>query len=309
MAENEAIRLGTRASELARWQADWVAARLAEAGHAVQLVEISTAGDQSSQPIDAFEARGVFTTAIQRALLEGRIDLAVHSLKDLPTETVPGLALAAVPPREETADALVTPGGISLDDLPGGARVGTGSLRRKAQLLAARPDLVVHGIRGNVGTRLGKLDDGQFDAIVLAVAGLKRLGLGERIGQILSAEVMLPAVGQGALGLEIRGDDSTTRAALATLDDRATHAAVTAERAALAHLQGGCLAPIGALGQLQGEVLSLECVVLSPEGDRSLRGSRSGPSSEPIALGQALAEELLGQGAGELIDLMRGGQG
>ena len=231
------LRLGTRASPLARWQAGWVADQLAARGVAVELVPITTQGDVHSAPLGQIGGQGLFTKELQRALVAREIDLAVHSLKDLPTAAVPGLVLAAVPPRESTADCLICRQAESFDALPRGARVGTGSLRRKAQLLHHRPDLVIEEIRGNVDTRLRKLEQGQYDAIVLAEAGLRRLGMAERITQVLPRGIMLPAVGQGALGLETREDDPATQGAVRPLEDRAARAAVLAERALLAALR------------------------------------------------------------------------
>lgn len=302
----QSLRLGTRASRLARWQAEWVADRLRQLGHAVEIVEIATQGDvEATAPIVDIGAPGAFTKSIQRALLAGDVDLAVHSLKDLPTEAVAGLTLAAVPPRESAADVLVAREADSFASLPQGARVGTGSLRRQAQLRHARPDLRVEGVRGNVETRLRKLEDGdeggRFDAIVLAEAGLKRLGLAERITEVLSWDVMLPAVGQGALGIECREDDAGTRQAVAALDDVATHAAVRAERVLLAELQGGCLAPIGAYVRPEGGEIHLSAVVLSADGSRRLAEEATAPAADADALGQRVAAALLVRGAAKLI--------
>lgn len=306
-AAAKALRLGTRASKLARWQADWVAARLRERGHAVEIIEIATAGDvQQLGPVADIGAPGVFTKEIQRAMLSGRVDFAVHSLKDLPTDVIAGLTLAAVPPRESPADVLVSPTAKSLDSLSQTACVGTGSLRRQAQLQYARPDLKVENIRGNVDTRLRKLDEGQFDAIVLAEAGLRRLGLADRIAQVLPFDVMLPAVGQGALGIECRADDAATLAALAAIDDADAHAAVLAERSLLANLRGGCLAPIGALAQIAAGRLQLSAVVLSRDGSQRLEASDSASPADAEQLGRKVAEALLAQGAADLIAESRG---
>lgn len=299
------LRLGTRASVLARWQADWVAAELRKLGVPVEMIPISTQGDVSSRPLGAIGGQGVFTKELQRALLDGAIDLAVHSLKDLPTERVAGLQLAAVPPRESTRDVLVSRLAATLDALPPTARVGTGSIRRRAQLLHARPDLQVAEIRGNVDTRLRKLDEGQYEAIVLAEAGLRRLGLGERITQILPAELMLSAVGQGALGIEARSDDGPTLQTLAFLDHPPTHRAVRAERALLAALGAGCLAPVGAWARMDGGQLQLDAVVLSPDGRERLSVCVSGPPDQAESLGQQAAADLLAQGAAELIGRLR----
>jgi hydroxymethylbilane synthase len=305
------LRLGTRASKLARWQADWVADRLRQLGHAVGLVEITTRGDAERNSTIGDIGTGVFTKEIQRALLAGNVDLAVHSLKDLPTEPVAGLVLAAVPARESASDVLVVGAGSRapgagkyespLPLLSHGARVGTGSVRRQAQLLYARPDLLVEGVRGNVDTRLAKLDAGEFDALVLAEAGLKRLGLASRITQVLPSDVMLPAVGQGALGIECRADDAKTQAALAALDDAATHAAVRAERALLAQLRGGCLAPVGANGRIIDGRLELSAVVLSADGRHRIAASDGADPADAVALGRRVAEALLSRGAAALI--------
>jgi hydroxymethylbilane synthase len=300
------LRLGTRASKLARWQADWVAAQLRASEHTIEIVEITTTGDQQqTDAVANIGAPGVFTKEIQRAVLAGEADLAVHSLKDLPTDSVDGLTLAAVPPRESPADVLVAHSAQSLHELPPQARVGTGSLRRQAQLRHVRADFVIENIRGNVDTRLRKLDDGEFDAIVLAAAGLHRLGLAARITQVLPLDLMLPAVGQGALGIECRADDAVTLAALQALDDADTRSAVLAERSLLSHLRGGCLAPIGALGQNQNGVLRLVAVVLSGDGRRRLTASEAGSPDDAISLGRQVAENLLAQGAADLIAAAR----
>lgn len=301
------VRLGTRASDLARWQADWVAARLGELGADVQLVPIATAGDQQQVgPIGAIGGQGVFTKEIQRALLDDRIDLAVHSLKDLPTDEVPGLCLAAVPERAPVGDALVCREYDSFDSLPEDAVVGSGSLRRVSQLLHARPKLRMQDIRGNVETRLAKLDRGEFDAIILAVAGLQRLGLAERITQVLPISTILPAVGQGALGLETRSDDTAVRAVLDHLCHGPSHAAVLAERAMLAALQGGCLAPIAAWGRDEDGQLALTGRVVSPDGERMLEDAGSADWPEAESLGRQVADRLLEMGAAEIIQASRG---
>jgi hydroxymethylbilane synthase len=301
------IHIGTRASPLAQWQANWVAEQLRAAGVEVDLVPITTAGDRDQQgPIGAIGTSGVFTKELQRALLDGRIDVAVHSLKDLPTENVEGLVLAAVPARESPGDALLSRGRLRLVELPPGAKVGTGSLRRQSQLLHARPDLQVREIRGNVETRVRKLHEGQYDALVLAEAGLKRLGLEAEIAEILPKSLMLPAIGQGALGLEARVDDPPTLAAVSRLDDAATHAAVLAERSLLATLHGGCLAPVGAWGRLEHDgKLRLTAAVLSRDGRQRLIVESTEQPVMAADLGRRMAEELLAQGAASLIALSR----
>ena len=242
------VRLGTRRSALARTQAEWVAGELRALGIKVELLPIATSGDTQQGPIQDI-GQGVFTREIQRALLEGRIDLAVHSLKDLPTDTPAELILAAVPRRGPCGDALVAPAWKTLEQLPAGTTVGTSSMRRRAQMLHVRPDLQIKDIRGNIDTRLRKLHEDQFHALVLAEAGLTRLGRAGEITQFLPMSIILPAAGQGALGLETRRDDEPTRSALAALDHPPTHHAVLAERAMLAALHGGCLAPIAAWGR------------------------------------------------------------
>ena len=327
MSDTPVIRIGTRASPLARWQAAWVAQSLAAAGNRTTLVPITTRGDvQQAGPVEQIGTRGVFTKELQRALLDGQIDVAVHSLKDLPTEPVAGLMLAAVPERESPFDVLVLAasrrrtGFSALAALPAGARIGTGSLRRQSQLLHLRPDLAVLPIRGNVDTRLRKLDAGDFDALVLAQAGLRRLGFEHRATQVLTADEMLPAVGQGALGLEARADDDATRAALAAMDHPPSHAAVLAERSLLDSLDGGCLAPIGALATMDSSVrMRLSAVVLSRDGQTRLQAEAEGlvsveqdaqrefdrAEAEAIELGGLLADSLIAQGARELIRAAR----
>jgi hydroxymethylbilane synthase len=301
MVHRSQLRLGTRASALARWQAEWVAARLTALGIEVQLVLITTEGDVQGGSLGQIGGQGLFTKCLQQALLENQIDLAVHSLKDLPTEHVPGLTLAAVPERESASDVLVNNRARSIDELPAGATIGTGSMRRKAQLLHRRPDLRPHDIRGNVDTRLRKLDAGQFDALVLAEAGLKRLGLEDRITQVIPHSVMLPAVGQGALGLEARADDHETQARVTRLDHVPSRNAVLAERAMLAELRAGCLAPVGAFANVTGDTLHLAAAVLSRDGVRRVFASANGAAAQPEAVGRAAALDLLNQGAALLI--------
>ncbi len=295
------IRIGTRGSALALWQSSWVASQLRELGVSVDVEIIQTQGDVNQAPIGQIGGEGLFTKRLQQALLEDEIDVAVHSLKDLPTEPIGGLTLAAVPPRESTGDVLVSNDVSGLDALPDGAVVGTGSMRRQAQLLHVRPDLNVQGVRGNVDTRLRKLDEGQFNAIVLAEAGLKRLDLHDRITHVLPREQMMPAVGQGALGIETRDNDTATLDAVLKLDDSATHCSVVAERAMLAALRGGCLAPVGAWGRVESEELRLDGVVLSSNGQKRITAAATGDPDDAIRLGQSVAEQLLNDGAGELI--------
>jgi hydroxymethylbilane synthase len=300
---------------LARWQADWVAAQLEQHGIQVEMVLIKTTGDVRSGPIGALATQGVFTKEIQRALLENEIDLAVHSLKDLPTEPVPGLMLGAVPPRAPAGDVLIARHAESFATLPAGARVGTGSMRRRAQLLAARADLDVADIRGNIETRLSKLAEGEYDAIVLAEAALHRLELERHIVQVFDKQVLLPAVGQGALGLEVRESDDATRDVVRLLDDAFSHQAVQAERALLAHLRGGCLAPVGAWARTSQQHFQLDAIVLSYDGQQSCRVSQQievanlREADEPLVvaheLGVRAADELLALGAATLIEQSR----
>jgi hydroxymethylbilane synthase len=302
MSRSQTVRIGTRASKLARWQADWVADRLRSLGHEVVIVEITTQGDANQTgPVGDVGSPGVFTKEIQRALLASEVDVAVHSLKDLPTGPLTGLVLAAVPPRENAADVLVSRNAKTLSELQQGARVGTGSLRRQAQLRHGRPDLRIEGVRGNVDTRLRKLDNGDFDALVLADAGLRRLGLTARIAEVLPQDIMLPAVGQGALGIECRADDPETINALSSLDDPAAHAAITAERTLLACLSGGCLAPVGALAQIEQDRLKLRAVVLNPAGTKRIIAEDTANQNQASDLGERVANVLLNRGAAALI--------
>ncbi len=310
---SQPLRLGTRSSALAQWQSNWVASQLTTQGYDVEIIPISTAGDISSGPIGTLGAQGVFTKEIQRALLAQEIDFAVHSLKDLPTDEVPGLCLASVPLREAVGDVLVTPSVMGVLDLPAAARVGTGSLRRAAQVLNKRPDVCVTDIRGNVDTRLEKLDAGEFDAIILAESGLKRLGLDDRITHVIPHHVMLPAVGQGALGIECRVDDDDLRGILDLLCNRPSFLAVAAERSMLAELDGGCLAPVGGWARFDGDDLVLNAVVLNATGTQrcdvesrcNMGDSPPGDLTVAVELGRQVALELIQLGAAEYITQSR----
>lgn len=305
-----AVRIGTRGSRLARWQAEWVADRLRalHPGLAVELVEIKTHGDRDrNSPLAAIGGTGLFTKEIQRALADSAVEIAVHSLKDLPTQGPEGLTLGAVPPREEVADALIAPVHRTLDDLPAGATIGTGSLRRRAQLLHARADLKVVGVRGNVETRLNQALHGTLDAVVLAEAGLRRLGLEGHITDRLGPPRFLPAVGQGALGIECQRDDAATLALLAPLDDPVTHRAVLAERRTLAELEGGCMIPLAAWARDTAEGLALDAAVFDPDGLERVFSALTGPRNDPDELGRRVAQELRAQGADRL--LRRPGRG
>jgi hydroxymethylbilane synthase len=298
------LRLGTRGSPLALWQANHVAERFRPvvAPQPVELVLIETHGDRDqASALSSMGGFGVFTKAIQNALLDGRVDVAVHSLKDLPTIFTEGLELVAVPPRGPTGDAFISRKHRRFDDLPDGALVGTSSLRRRAQVLNRRKDLQLIDLRGNVDTRLRKLDEQQLDAILLAEAGLVRLGLAERITEILDPSWMLPAVGQGAIGLECRADDEITKHFVEALRDPGTFTRVLAERAMLYTLGGGCLVPIGSTSKIKDGLLTIRGAVLSPDGRRRVVATHSGPTGSPLAVGQELAAMLLAEGAAELL--------
>jgi len=309
------IRVGTRGSDLARWQAGHVAdlLRAADADLAVEMVIIATTGDRILEaPLAKIGGKGLFTKEIEDALLEHRIDLAVHSLKDLPTTLPDGLALGAVLSREEPCDVLVSARGERFEELRAGARIGTSSLRRQAQLKFARPEIGVVSIRGNVLTRLCKARSGEVDAVVLARAGLVRLGLAGAITEVLSYDLLLPAPGQGALGIEIRSGDSATAAVLEGLEDRPTRSATDAERAFLQALGGGCQIPIGALAvPVSGspDLLRLAAMVAAVDGSRLLRGERFGSVQEARSLGYALAGDLMERGAQEILEAVRLGGG
>jgi len=289
------LRIGTRGSALARWQAEHVAGLLRPlaAPRPVELVLIQTEGDRSATAsLAAIGGLGVFTKEIQRALLAGTVDVAVHSLKDLPTEAVEGLTLAAVPPRAAVTDVLVSKLFRTLDEMPAGSRIATGSVRRQALLRHRRPDLAFVDIRGNVDTRLVKLDAGGFDALVLARAGLERLNLGGRIAEVLDPAWMVPAVGQGALGVECRADDAATLELLQPLNDPDSRVAVVAERAFLRALGGGCQEPIGACAVPAGGDLLLRGVVAAAEGSWRRDGSSTGPVADAELIGAELAARL-----------------
>ena len=296
--------IGSRGSQLALWQARWVQARLEERGHDCRIEIIKTTGDKITDvPLAKVGTKGLFTKEIEEALQEGRIDLAVHSLKDLPTELPAGLRLAAIPEREDPRDALA---GARLAELKSGAKVGTSSLRRVAQLKARRPDLVIEPVRGNLDTRLRKLAEGQYDAIVLACAWLRRLGWQDRIAEVLEPEIMCPAVGQGALAIETRRDGGAGEQACARLDHAASRSAVTAERAVLAALGGGCQVPVGAHAVVDGDRVHLLAVVVTPEGTQVVRREADGPVGEAERVGQELGERLLASGAREILEAVYG---
>lgn len=299
------VVIGSRGSQLALWQSRWVAARLAELGIGTRLEIIKTTGDKITDvALSKVGTKGLFTKELEEALIAREVDLAVHSLKDMPTELPEGLTLAAVPEREDPRDAIV---GAKLADLPSGARVGTSSLRRAAQLRAVRPDLTVESIRGNLDTRLRKLDEGQFDAIVLAAAGLRRLGWAARISELLEPSVMCPAVGQGALAIETRNGGDSAAALCAKLNHETTARCVEAERAVLRALGGGCQVPIGAHATIGAEqMMTLQAVVAAPDGGQVIAHHLSGAANDAQALGAAMAEHLLANGARSILEAVYG---
>ena len=301
------LRIGSRGSQLGLWQANYIASLLRGQGHNVEIEIIHTTGDKITDvALAKVGAKGMFTKEIEEALADGQVDLAVHSLKDLPTELAGHFEIAAIPKREDPRDAFCSVKHSGIEGLPPGARVGTSSLRREAQLRALRPELVVHPLRGNVDTRLRKLESGEYDAIILASAGLQRLGQTERIRQILSVETMCPAAGQGALGIEARAGDSDVRQALLFLDDAAARTETTCERALLASLGGGCQVPIGANAKWYDSKLHLEAIVASPDGKSLLRESLDG--SDPQQLGRQAAQKLLARGGASILDQVYGTQ-
>lgn len=307
MMQTEANQLviGARGSKLSLWQANHIAALLC-AAHPQLTVSIRTyvtTGDRFlDAPLAQIGGKGLFTKELETAMLQGDIDLAVHSLKDMPAELPPGLAIEAVTKRQNPDDAFVSNRYASLADLPPGARLGTSSLRRKAQILSARPDLAVMNLRGNVDTRLRKLDEGEYDAIILAAAGLQRLGLAGRITQFLPHELCLPAVGQGALAIETRANDARVQRLITCLEDPATRRAITAERTYLAVLEGNCQIPVGVFGQIIGDSLRLDAVILSLDGAQKLRDTICGPCGDAERLGAELAERMLAAGGRELLE-------
>lgn len=298
------LRIATRQSPLALWQAHYVRDRLLalHPGLRVELVPMVTRGDVLlDTPLAKVGGKGLFVKELELAMLEDRADIAVHSMKDVPVEFPEGLGLVTICEREDPRDAFVSHHYASLNDLPQGSIVGTSSLRRQCQLLAARPDLQIRMLRGNLGTRLGKLDAGEYDAIILAVAGLKRLNMEDRVRQALAPDVSLPAVGQGAVGIECRLDDAWTRTLLAPLNDEHTALRVRAERAMNTRLEGGCQVPIGSYAELVDGELWLRALVGAPDGSQIIRGERRGRPQEGEALGVSLAEELLNNGAREIL--------
>ncbi|MDO9131089.1 MAG: hydroxymethylbilane synthase [Anaerolineales bacterium] len=302
------LLFATRPSALARWQTQWVI-RTLQAAHPGLVCEqhvITTQGDKIlDKPLPEIGGKGLFTQELEAELLLGRVHAAVHSLKDLPVENPPGLTVGAIPVRAEVRDALVSARGYTLSTLPAGAKVGTSSLRRAAQLLAARPDLTTDSLRGNVDTRIRKALEGQYDAIILAGAGLTRLGLEKHVTDWLPLDVMLPAPGQGALAVQCRANDQTTLSLLAALNDDSTQKAVTAERAFLQGLGGGCAVPVAAFGEVTSDqlpVIRLTRLVISPDGKQIVKVTREG--TDALKLGAELAQQAIAQGAGEILKLV-----
>lgn len=301
----EKLVIGTRGSKLALWQANYIAQclRTQHPGLEVTLKRVMTTGDKILDvPLARIGGKGLFTKELETEMLDGQIDLAVHSLKDMPTELPDGLTLAAISERVDPGDALISPRYQTIDQLPQGAKVGTSSLRRKAQLLHYRPDLVISDLRGNLDTRLQKLETEQLDAIVLAVAGLKRLNWEERITQVLPREICLPAVGQGALAIESRQKDKPVLAMLAFLNDEHTRAAVTAERTFLKEVEGGCQIPVGVYAEATGSSLDIEAVILSVDGQRLIRQTATGLPADAEAIGSQLAKNMLAAGGREILE-------
>lgn len=301
---SEVLRIATRKSPLAMWQAEHVAAALkaAHPGLAVELLGMSTQGDKIlDTPLAKIGGKGLFVKELEQGMLEGRADIAVHSMKDVPVHLPDGLHLPVILEREDPHDAFVSNNYGNLDALPEGARVGTSSLRRQCQLAARRPDLQLLPLRGNVNSRLQKLDDGDYDAIILAAAGLKRLGFGARIRDAIGAEQSLPAIGQGAIGIECRSDDARINALIAPLHHVDTADRVRAERAFNARLEGGCQVPIGGHAVLEGDDIWLRGLVGTPDGSELIEGEIRGPRADAEALGIALADELLGRGADRIL--------
>jgi hydroxymethylbilane synthase len=300
----KAVRIATRQSPLALWQARHVGSLLTQLhpGLEVSFVEMTTAGDRFlSAPLSTVGGKGLFVKEIEQSLLDGRADLAVHSLKDMTSVLPAGLLLAAVPRREDPRDAFCSPTGLSLDALPRGARVGTSSLRRSCILRARRPDLEIVSLRGNVQTRLARTRELGLHGAVLAYAGLKRLGLETEISEVLPTSVSLPAVGQGVLAIQCRTEDAAVRSLLAPLEDATTRVAVTAERAFMARLEGGCTVPLAGHATVEGNTVHLRGLVGRPDGSKVVAAERSGPVETALAVGEALAEELLSRGAAEIL--------
>jgi hydroxymethylbilane synthase len=299
------LRIGSRGSQLALWQAQHISALLRERGHQTELVIIKTTGDNITDvPLAQVGTKAMFIKEIEEALGEGRVDLAVHSLKDLPTEVAAEFEIAAITAREDPRDVFCSIDFASIQELPQGARIGTSSLRRQSQLKALRSDVEIHPLRGNIDTRLRKLEAGEYHAIILAAAGLNRLGNTELIKQIIPPEVICPAPGQGALAIEIRADDAATKLEVAFLNEKLTHTSTTCERALLKTLGGGCQVPIGGLAGVRNGALHLDAVIASPDGSTLLRESKDG--LDPIQVGASTGEALLRRGGDVILEQLYG---
>ncbi len=303
----EKLIIGSRGSKLAMWQTNHIAAELRSRFRVeIEIKRIKTTGDKIlDSPLSRIGDKGLFVKEIENALIAGEIDLAVHSMKDVPTELPPGLTIEAMTLRADPQDVLISKNDVRLTDLPEGASVGTSSLRRQAQLLCIRPDLQMKDVRGNLDTRLKKMEDGEFDAMVLAAAGLDRLGYSDMITERIPADVMVSAVGQGSIGIEVRADDSRTTKYVSALCDKDTFAAITAERALLAELEGGCQVPIGAIGTIEDGTLTVNGVVAALDGSQIFRDTISGPVEDAAALGRKLARALADAGGAEILQEIR----
>ena len=306
---NNTLRIGTRASQLALWQANWIKGQLIRRHpHLdIEIIKIKTTGDKILDvPLAKVGGKGLFVKEIENALLDGSIDLAVHSMKDVPTKLPEGLGIVAVSEREDPRDALLSREGVVLDDLSEGSRIGTSSLRRQAQILNRRPDFHLEPLRGNINTRLRKLKDGLYDAIILAHAGVKRLGWDDEVTEVMEPEVMLPAIGQGALGIEARVDDQTTLGRISFLNHPETSVCVTAERAFLKRLEGGCQVPVAAYATVRDGEVSMKGLVAGVDGVKFILRKSNGSSSEADSLGRSLAEQILDAGGREILEEVYG---
>ena len=308
MTKEKKVIIGSRGSKLALIQANWVISELKRLNPKVefQIEKISTKGDKiTDTPLSRLGGVGLFTKELEVALIKGKIDIAVHSAKDVPTEIHEGLTIGATPKREDPHDVLISSNNASLEKLPDNARIGTSSLRRKAQLLAFRPDFKILDLRGNLDTRLKKLETDDMDAIVVAHAGLLRMNYTGQISQIIPFDIMLPAVGQGSLCIEIRKDDARIEKIVSGINDSQTRVAVEAERSLLAKLQGGCQAPIGAYAQTQGKEICLEAIICTLDGDHAIRDKHSGPAKQAVKIGEELAQRLLENGGKRILHEIR----
>ncbi len=308
MVKEKQVIVGSRGSKLALIQTNWVISELKKfnPGFEFRIEKISTKGDKiTDAPLSRLGGIGLFTKELEVSLIKEKIDIAVHSAKDVPTELHEGLTIGATPTREDPHDVLISNNNANLEKLPDSARIGTSSLRRKAQLLAFRPDFKILDLRGNLDTRLKKLETDDLDAIVVAHAGLRRMGYTGTVSQIISADIMLPAVGQGALCIEIRKDDARIQKIVSCLNDTNTRIAVEAERALLAKLQGGCQVPIGAYAQIQGDEIFLEAIICTVDGDHAIRDSHSGHSNQAAKIGEELAQRMLDNGGKRILHEIR----